>query len=180
MQICKNWIFNRKIQLYSKNVCKKNCPKNDLLYIFEKPLTMPFQICKSFCKILNNLICNQEKQKMCGNFPLTGSLQEICNFFFAKPVQFVFLCQRLSKKLNFIKIWQVEVGQNKDLVCYRKKHSFRQCALGLRQLVLKPGFIPIALPLCKKKLQGGLNMQKYAQKFVRYTQKCVFPRHKHL
>jgi len=36
----------------------------------------------------------------------------------------------------------VEVGQNKDLVCYRKKQSFRQCALGLRQLVLKPGFKP--------------------------------------
>ena len=41
-------------------------------------------------------------------------------FFFGKLVQFVSLCQRLSKKLNFIKIWQVEVGQNKDLVCYRK------------------------------------------------------------
>jgi len=36
----------------------------------------------------------------------------------------------------------VEVGQNKDLVCYRKKPSFRQCALELRQLVLKPGFRP--------------------------------------
>ena len=95
-------------------------------------------------------------------------------FFFAKLVQFVFLCQRLSKKLNFIKIWQVKVGQNKDLVCYRKKQSFRQCAWGLRQLVLKPGFRPkgralgmleksenfnslrpILFKLCKKKLQGG-------------------------
>ena len=62
--------------------------------------------------------------------------------FFAKLVQFVFLCQRLSKKLNFIKIWQVKVGQNKDLVCYRKKQTFRQCAWGLRQSVLKPGFRP--------------------------------------
>ena len=25
---------------------KKICPKNEKLYIFEKPLTMPFQICK--------------------------------------------------------------------------------------------------------------------------------------
>ena len=63
--------------------------------------------------------------KMC-KFPLTGRLQKICNFFFAKLVQFVSFCQRLSKKLNFIKIWQVKVGQNKDLVCYRKKQSFRQ------------------------------------------------------
>ena len=41
--------------------------------------------------------------------------------FFAELVEFVFLCQRLSKKINFIKIRQVEVGQNKDLVCYKKK-----------------------------------------------------------
>ena len=34
----------------------------------------------------------------------------------------------------------LKVGQNKDLVGYRKKKSFRQCAWGLRQLVLKPGF----------------------------------------
>ena len=60
-------------------------------------------------------------------------------FFFAKLVQSVSIYHRLSKKLNFIKIWQVEVGQNKALVCYRKKQSFRQCTWGLRQLVLKPG-----------------------------------------
>ena len=57
---------------------KKICPKNEKLYIFEKPLTMPFQICKKFAKKLQ--------------------------FFFAKLVQLVSLCQSLSKKLNFIKI----------------------------------------------------------------------------
>ena len=41
---------------------------------------MPFQICKNLCKILNNLIFNQEKLKM-SKFPLTGCLQKICNFF---------------------------------------------------------------------------------------------------
>jgi len=35
--------FYRKIQLYSKNVCKKNLSKNEKLYIFEKPLNMPCQ-----------------------------------------------------------------------------------------------------------------------------------------
>ena len=80
---------------------------------------------KNDYKILNNLIFNQEKLKMC-KFSLTRCLQKIS--FFAKLVQFVSLCQRLSKKLNFIKIWQVEVGQNKDLVCYKKKQSFRQYA----------------------------------------------------
>ena len=82
---------------------KKSGPKNDKLYIFEKPLTMPFQISKNFCKILNNLIFNQEILKMC-KFTLTGCLQKISNFLFAKLVQSVFLCHRLSKKQNFIKI----------------------------------------------------------------------------
>ena len=81
-------------------LAKKNCPKNEKFYIFEKPLTMPFQICKNFRKILNNLIFNQEKLKMC-EFSFIGCLQKK---FFAKLVQFVSLCQRLSKKLNFIKI----------------------------------------------------------------------------
>ena len=59
---------------------KKICPKNEKLYIFEKPLTMPFQICKYFCKIVKNLFFNQEKLKMC-KFPLTGCLQNSCNSF---------------------------------------------------------------------------------------------------
>ena len=58
---------------------------------------------KKLSKILNNLIFNQKKLKMC-KFPLTGCLQKICNFFFSKLVQSVSLCHRLSKKLNFIKI----------------------------------------------------------------------------
>ena len=135
LQICKNRIFIAKSNYIVKKFAKTSCQKNEKLYIFEKPLTMAFQICKRFCKILNNLIFNQEKLKMY-KFLLTGCLQK----FFTKLVQFVSLCQRLSKKLNFIKIWHVEVGQNNDLVCNRKKQSFRQCAWGLRQLVLKPGF----------------------------------------
>ena len=117
LRICKKFADLQKLNFLSQNpvilykcLQKKTCPKNEKLYIFEKPLTMPFKICKKI--------------------------------FFAKLKQFVSLCQRLLKKQNFIKIWQVEVGQNKDLVCYRKKQSFRQCAWGLRQLVLKPGFMP--------------------------------------
>ena len=41
----------------------KNCPKNDKLYIFEKPLIMPFQICKKFCKILKNGLFANNLQK---------------------------------------------------------------------------------------------------------------------
>ena len=61
-------------------LAKKNCQKNEKFYIFEKPLTMPFQICKSFFKILNNLIFNQETLKIC-KFHLTGCLQKISIFF---------------------------------------------------------------------------------------------------
>ena len=50
-------------------LAKKICPKNEKLNIFQKPLTIPFQICKKFCKIL------KEKLKMC-KFPLTGCLQK--------------------------------------------------------------------------------------------------------
>ena len=93
---------------------------------------------------------------MC-KFPFTGCLQIICKNFFAKLVQSGFLCHRLSKKLNFIKIWQLKVGQNKDLVCYRKKQSFMKCAWGLRQLVLKPGLI-------RPNLKGGLWVCRKSQK----------------
>ena len=50
--------FCCKIQLYCKIVGNKNCPKNDKIYICEKLLTMLFQICKKFCKIFYNLMCN--------------------------------------------------------------------------------------------------------------------------
>ena len=125
-------------------------------------------------------------------FPLTGCLQKICNFF--AKLQFVSLCLRLSKKLNFFKIWQVEVGQNKDLVSYRKKQSFRQCAWGLRQLVLKPGFRPkgralgmqeksenfnslrpILFELCKKNTRGGVKLITPSRNRVKHGFKLCSP-----
>ena len=79
---------------------KKICPKNEKLNIFEKPLTMPFQICKNFCKILNNLNFNQEKLKMC-KFPLTGCMQRFCNFFFRKTCAIRFLESKAFQKAKF-------------------------------------------------------------------------------
>ena len=78
---------------------KKICPKNEKLYIFEKPLTMPFQICKYFCKIVKNLFFNQEKLKMC-KFPLTGCLQKICNFF-SQTCEILFLVSKAFHKAKF-------------------------------------------------------------------------------
>ena len=60
---------------------------------------MPFQICKNFCKILNNLIFNQEKLKMC-KFPLSGCLHRICNFF-RKTSAIRFLMSKAFQKAKF-------------------------------------------------------------------------------
>ena len=60
---------------------------------------MPFQICNIFCKILNNLIFNQEKLKMC-KFPLTGYLQKNCNFF-RKTCAIRFLMSKAFQKDKF-------------------------------------------------------------------------------
>ena len=58
----------------------------------------------------------------------------------------------------------MEVGQNKDLVCYRKKQSFRQ-------LVLKPGFRP------KGRSLGMQESQKIStasdQYFLSYVKKTT-------
>ena len=91
-------------------------------------------------------------------------------FFFAKLVQSVSLCHRLSKKLNFIKIWQAKVGQNKDLVCDRQKQSFRQCAWGLRQVVLKPVLgLNGGLWVCKKSQKISTASDQYFLSYVKKT-----------
>jgi len=91
-KLAKIEFFIAKSSYILKMFAKKICPKNEKLYIFEKPLTMPFQICKKCCKILNNLIFNPEKLKMC-KFPLTGCLQKNFNF----------LSQNLCNSFSYVK-----------------------------------------------------------------------------
>ena len=108
-RICKkNWKFTKtKIfstkSSYKVKIFAKKCPKTDKIYIFEKPLTMLYQICKNVCKILNILMFNWKTKNV-----------QIFKNFFAKLVYSVSLCHRLSKKLKIINIWQLKVGQNKD------------------------------------------------------------------
>ena len=53
------FIFCKIKFFFKKCLQNKKCPQNVKIYISEKPLTMPFQICKNICKILNNLMmCN--------------------------------------------------------------------------------------------------------------------------
>jgi len=64
--------FYCKIQLYSKNVCKKKiCPKNKKIIHFWKALDHAISNMQNFLHSLNNIIFNQEKLKIC-KFPLTG------------------------------------------------------------------------------------------------------------
>ena len=51
LQICKNWIFFCKIQLYSENVCKKKIVQKMINYTFLKsPWPCHFKYAKSFAK----------------------------------------------------------------------------------------------------------------------------------
>ena len=54
---------------------------------------------QKICKILNKLIFNQEKLKMC-KFPLTSCLQKIC-IFFRKTCAIPFLVPKAFQKAKF-------------------------------------------------------------------------------
>ena len=119
--LCKISNIYCKIKLLSKKCAKTKCAWNIMNYTFLKsPWPSHFKYAKSCSKTKNVQISFDRL--------FAKNLQ----FFFAKLVQSVSLCHRLSKKLNFIKIWQVKVVQNKDLVCYRKKQSFRTQAVSIK------------------------------------------------
>ena len=109
-----------------KEKCLQKSPKKDKIYIFEKPLNMPFQICKNICKILNNLMCNYEKLKLY-KFLLMVCVQIICKKFFAKLLESVSLWHRLSKKANIIKIWQPKMGQKQRFSLLQEKVIHAVC-----------------------------------------------------
>ena len=50
LQICKNWIFDRKIQLYSKNVCKKFFSKKKYYTFLKSPWPCHFKYANIFAK----------------------------------------------------------------------------------------------------------------------------------
>ena len=117
----------------------KICPKNEKLYMFEKPLTMPFQICKNLCKILNNLIFNQEKLKMC-KFPLTGCLQKICNFFSRKTCTIRFLMSKAFQKTKFDQNLTSESGSKQRFSLLQEKAVIQAVCLRTQAVSIKPRF----------------------------------------
>ena len=128
--------FIAKSSYIVKMFAKKICPKNKKLSIFEKPLTMSFQICKNLCKILNNLILIKKK---CAH--LTGCLQKIA-IFFRKTCAIRFLMLKAFQKAKFYQNLTSGSGSKQRFSLLQEKQSFRQCAWGHRQLILKPGFRP--------------------------------------
>ena len=91
--------FNRKIQLYSKIVCKNFFQKMKNYTFLKSPWPFHLKYAKIFGKILNNLIFIQEKLKM-RKFSLTGYLQKICNFF-RKTCAICFLMSKAFQKAKF-------------------------------------------------------------------------------
>ena len=107
---------------YIENVCKKKfAQKMKNFTFFKKPLTMLFQICKTFCKILNNLIFNQEKLKMC-KFPLTGCLQKNC-IFSRKTCSIRFLMSKAFQKAKFYQNLTSRSGSKQRFSLLKSSHS---------------------------------------------------------
>jgi len=138
------WYIINKLLCSAFRICKKFANLQNLNFLspkfVQKMKNYTFQICKNFCKILINLIFNQEKLKMC-RFPLTGCLQKFCSFF-RKTCAIRFLMSKALQKATFYKNLTSGSGSKQRFSLLQEKQSFRQCAWGLRQLVLKPGFRP--------------------------------------
>ena len=80
------------------------------MYIFERPLTVPFQIFKEFCKIF----------KKTKKFLLTGCLQIFSKNFLAKLVQSVYMFPFLKAK-NDKKNLTTESGSKKRFRLLQEK-----------------------------------------------------------
>ena len=77
---------------------------------------------------------------MC-KFPLTGCLQNICNFFFAKLVQSVSLCHRLSKKLKFYQNLTSESGSKQRFSLIQEKAVIQAVCLRTQAVSIKARFL---------------------------------------
>ena len=114
---------------------KKICPKNEKLYIFEKPLTMPFQI----CKILNNLNFNQEKLKMC-KFLLTGCLPKKLQFFFRKTCAIRFLKSKAFQNAKFYQYLTSGSGSKQRFSLLQEKAVIQEVSLRTQAVSIKARF----------------------------------------
>ena len=101
-------------------------------------MTITFQICKNFCKILNNLIFNQKKLKMC-KFPLTGCLQKNCNFF-RKTCAIRFLMSKAFQKAKFYQNLTSESGSKQRFSLSQEKTVIQAVCLRTQAVSIKAQF----------------------------------------
>jgi len=99
---------------------------------------MLFQICKNFCKILNNLIFNQEKLR-CANFRLTGCLQKICNFF-CKTCAIRFLMSKSFQKAKFYQNLTSGSGSKQRFSLLQEKAVIQAVCLRTQAVSIKARF----------------------------------------
>ena len=95
---------------------------------------MPFQICKNFCKILNNPIFNQEKLKM-RKFPLTGCLQKMCIFS-----QNLFLMSKAFQKAKFYQNLTIGSGSKQRFSLLQEKAVIQAGCLRTQAVSIKARF----------------------------------------
>ena len=99
---------------------------------------MPFQIYKTIFKILNNLIFNQEKLKMC-KFPLTNCLQQNCNFF-RKTCAILLLVSKAFQKAKFYQNLTSGSGSKQRFSLLQEKTVIQAVCLRTQAVSIKARF----------------------------------------
>jgi len=99
---------------------------------------MPFQICQNICKILNNLIFNEEKQRIC-KFPLTGCLQKLC-ILFLKTCAIRFLMSKAFQKAKFYQNLTSGRGSKQRFSLLQEKAVIKAVCLRTQAVSIKARF----------------------------------------
>ena len=99
---------------------------------------MPFQISKIVDKILNNLIFNQEKLKMC-KFPLTGCLQNFF-FFFHETCAIRFFMSKAFQKAKFYQNLTCGSGSKQRFSLLQEKAVIQAVCLRTQAVSIKARF----------------------------------------
>jgi len=94
---------------------------------------MPFQLCKKIFQILNNLILNQEKLKMC-KFPLTGCLQK------SKTCAIRFLMSKAFQKAKFYQNLTSGSGSKQRFSLLQEKAVIQAVCLRTQVVSIKARF----------------------------------------
>ena len=121
-------------QYVVKMFTKKICPKNEKLYIFEMPLTMPFQICKSL--ITWFLI---KKNWKCENFLWQVVCKKLANFF-SQNLWIRFLMSKAFQKPKFYQNLTSGSGSKQRFSLLQEKAVIQAVCLRTQAVSIKARF----------------------------------------